>query len=133
MIGDVTKQQMTISRACSALQVSREGFYKWKNRVQPKDSNTILKKEIQGIALEFPCYGYRRITKELHRRGLQVNHKRVLRIMREKNIICRRKKAFKPVTTQSNHDCRTYPNLLQDLPESCKRYEGYWLESTMGS
>ncbi len=115
MIGGITEKQMTISRACSTLQVSREGFYKWKNRDRPKDKNEILEKEIQGIALEFPFYGCRRITKELQRRGIAVNHKRILKIMREENILCRRKKAFKPVTTMSNHNCRIYPNLAKDL------------------
>lgn len=115
MISNVTEKQMTISKACSTMQVSREGFYKWKNRDQPKDQNAILGREIQGIALEFPFYGYRRITKELHRRDIQINHKRVLRIMREKNILCRRKKKFRPVTTQSNHNCRIYPNLAKDM------------------
>jgi HTH-like domain len=33
---------------------------------------------IQQIALEMPAYGYRRITQELHRRGMRINHKRVL-------------------------------------------------------
>ena len=38
--------------------------------------------------LEFPGYGYRRVTKELYRRGWSVNHKRVLRIMREESLLC---------------------------------------------
>ena len=47
-------------------------------------------------------YGYRTITKELGRRGLVINHKRVLRLMREDNLLCLRKKRFR-ATTNSNH------------------------------
>ncbi|MFW6173921.1 MAG: DDE-type integrase/transposase/recombinase, partial [Elusimicrobiota bacterium] len=51
----------------------------------------------------------------MRRRGIQANHKRILRIMREKNILCRRKREFRPVTTQSNHNCKVYPNLAKNL------------------
>lgn len=66
------------------------------------------------IALEFPKYGYRRVTKALHRQGEQVNHKRVHRIMKENNLLVRRKK-FRPITTQSGHGMKVYPNLARDL------------------
>lgn len=51
-----------------------------------------LRDAIQRIALEFPCYGWRRVTVELRRRGRTVNHKRVRRIMREDNLLCVRKR-----------------------------------------
>ncbi|MCD6209709.1 MAG: transposase [Methanophagales archaeon] len=41
--------------------------------------NIDVRNEIQRIAVEFPAYGYRRITAELRNRGYSVNHKRVLR------------------------------------------------------
>ena len=53
-----------------------------------------LRDAMQKIALESPCYGYRRITAELQRGGFDVNHKRVLRLMREDNLLCLRHKAF---------------------------------------
>src|SRR3989344_4452189 len=80
-----------------------------------QDLDKYLRKEIQGIALEFPFYGYRRVSKELGRRKLPVNHKKVLRIMREDNLLCRRKKAFRPVTTNSNHSYNIYPNLIKNI------------------
>ena len=47
-----------------------------------------VRSAIQQIALEHRRrYGYRRITAELHRRGMPVNHKRVARIMREDNLL----------------------------------------------
>jgi transposase InsO family protein len=69
-----------------------------------------LRDAIQQVALEFPAYGYRRITRELNRRGFAVNHKRVLRLMRHDNLLCLRRKSF-VVTTDSRHSLRVYPNL----------------------
>ena len=68
--------------------------------------------QIQAIALEFPCYGYRRITAELQNRGYVVNHKRVLKLMHQEKLLCHKKK-FKPVTTDSTHGLPVYPNLLK--------------------
>jgi transposase InsO family protein len=73
-----------------------------------------LRDEIQRIALEFPCYGWPRMTAELRRRGWRVNHKRVYRLMREDNLLCLRKRKF-VVTTNSNHGLRVYPNLAAAL------------------
>ena len=53
-----------------------------------------LRDEIERIAIEWPRYGYRRITAELRRRGSQVNHKRVARIMRESSLQCQVKRKF---------------------------------------
>jgi len=47
-----------------------------------------VQSEIQKIALEHRGqYGYRRMTAELRRRGMLVNHKRVARIMRDDNLL----------------------------------------------
>jgi transposase InsO family protein len=73
-----------------------------------------LRDHIQRIAIKRPAYGYRRITEELHRDGQEVNHKRVLRIMREDNLLCLRTKGFL-VTTDSDHALPIYPNLAKDL------------------
>lgn len=74
------------------------------------DNDMELRNEIQKIALEMRSYGYRPVTEELHRRGINVNHKRVLRLMGEDNLLCIRRRAFVR-TTDSNHTLRVYPNL----------------------
>ena len=111
----IEDKQIPIAKACSALKFSRSNFYKWRNDDKQEDLDKYLRKEIQGIALEFPFYGYRRVSHELKRRELIVNHKKVLRLMREDNLICRRKKAFRPVTTDSNHNYNIYPNLIKNI------------------
>lgn len=104
---------LPISRSCQALRVSRSGYYKWRTQLKiiPYDDMD-LKNQIQRIALEFPGYGYRRITAELQNCGYEVNRKCVLRLMRQDNLLCLKKK-FKPVTTDSNHGLPVYPNLLK--------------------
>src|SRR6266852_672462 len=90
--------------------LSRAGYYRW--RVPPPSFpvEMELRDAMQQVALEFPAYGYRRITFELNRRGFAVNHKRVLRLMRADNLLCLRHKSF-VVTTDSRHNLPVYPNL----------------------
>ena len=73
-----------------------------------------LRDEMQKIALESPAYGYRRITKELQKRNFDVNHKRVLRMMRDDNLLCVRRRAF-VVTTDSRHSLPVYPNVARGI------------------
>ena len=111
----ISKEKFAINRICPVIGVNRSSYYNWKNHPLNVDNNVYLRKEIQNIALEFPFYGYRRITHELCRRKIIVNSKRVRKIMKEDNLICRRKKAFRPVTTDSNHSFKVYPNLTKNL------------------
>lgn len=69
---------------------------------------------IHSIALEMRSYGYRPITKELRRRGVIINSKVVLRLLREDNLLCLRRHAF-VATTDSKHKLTVYPNLARDL------------------
>jgi transposase InsO family protein len=73
-----------------------------------------LRDQIQKIALAFPAYGYRRITRELGRRGWAVNHKRVLRLMRQDNLLCLRRKSFLR-TTDSGHSLPVFANVAATL------------------
>ena len=100
------------ARACTLLEVNRGVYYAWKHREPSGACNREITSAIHAIALEFPGYGYRRITAELRRRQTLANHKRVLRLMREEHLLCRRK-SFKPHTTNSNHGLPLYPNLAQ--------------------
>jgi len=72
--------------------------------------------KIEAIVLEWPRYGYRRVTEELNdTHQMHVNHKRVSRIMRENGLQCRVKKKWWIQTTDSNHRFRIYPNRLRKL------------------
>jgi transposase InsO family protein len=104
---------MSALRMCDLGHVSRAGFYRLDPKVKTADDSLDLRDEIQQIALAFPYYGRARITAELRRRGWEVNHKRVGRIMREDNLLCLRRRKF-VATTDSNHNLRVYPNLAKD-------------------
>ncbi|CDX24816.1 IS3 element protein InsF (fragment) [Mesorhizobium plurifarium] len=70
---------------------------------------------IQKLALGNAHYGYRRIGALLRREGWQVNHKCVLRIMREDNLLCLRTRPFVPATTNSRHGWQVVPNLARGM------------------
>src|SRR5256885_3354680 len=94
--------------------LSRAGFYRWRVPHQVTPVEMDLRDAMQKIALESPVYGYRRITAELQQQGFEVNHKRVLRMMREDNLLCVRQRKF-VVTTDSRHNLPVYPNLARDM------------------
>src|SRR5437773_4161361 len=72
---------LSIERMCQLVPVSRRSFYRSLKEQQPAEEELEVRSAIQQIALEHRRrYGYRRITAELHRRGMQINHKRVVRI-----------------------------------------------------
>ena len=104
-----------LERLCRLGQVSRAGFYRWRDTPEAVDRDLDLRDEIQRIALEFPYYGWPRVTRELRDRGWRVNHKRVYRIMREDNLLCLRRRKFVAVTTDSNHGRPIYPNLAREI------------------
>jgi putative transposase len=104
-----------LQRLCALAKVSRAGFYRWRREPPAEDGDIDLRDEIQRIALEWPCYGWRRVTAELRRHGWTVNHKRVRRIMREDNLLCLRRRKFLVTTTDSNHNQPVYPNLAGEL------------------
>jgi len=104
-----------LERLCQLALVSRAGFYRWKEAPAATDADLDLRDEIQRIALEFPYYGWPRITAELEKRGCPANHKRVYRIMREDNLLCLRRRKFVMATTNSNHTRPIYPNLARGM------------------
>lgn len=102
---------LSIERMCHLAGVSRAGFYRSLQQQQPMEEEMEVRSLIQQIVLSHRRrYGYRRITAELHRRGRRVNHKRVLRLMREDSLLAVQPRAFK-VTTDSDHDLEIYLNL----------------------
>jgi putative transposase len=106
---------LSIERMCQMVPVSRRSFYRSLKEQQPVEEEMEVRSAIQQIALAHRRrYGYRRITAELHRRGMQINHKRVVRIMREDNLLGLQPERFK-VTTDSNHKFEVYLNLASRM------------------
>jgi putative transposase len=113
-IRGAAKEGKAVTALCAMTGLNRAGFYRWRLPRQGIPVEMELRDEMQKIALESPSYGYRRITAELRRRNFGVNHKRVLRMMREDNLLCARRRAF-VTTTDSRHDLPIYPNLAAGM------------------
>ena len=93
------------------MKLPRRTYY-YKPKKKPSDQ--ALTARMEQICLDFPRYGYRRVTKQLQREGWLINHKKVVRIMREKAWSCRPRKRKWISTTDSNHNFKVYPNLIKD-------------------
>jgi putative transposase len=106
---------LSIERMCQLAKVSRAGFYRSLQERMPEEEGMEVRSAIQQIALEHRRrYGYRRVTRELRRRGMLVNHKRVARILREDNLLAVQPKRF-VTTTDSNHRLEIYLNLARRM------------------
>jgi transposase InsO family protein len=106
--------QLSARRLCSLLGVARSWYYERPTNPIQNERDVALRDAIEQIVLEFPGYGYRRVTKALARKGWIVNHKRVRRVMRQESLLCQLKRRF-VATTDSGHTLRTYPNLVAGL------------------
>jgi putative transposase len=80
----------------------------------PAITDARLVELIGDIQDEFPGYGYRRVTRELARRGIAINHKRIARVMRANGLCVKPKRRFVR-TTDSNHDLPIFPNLYRNV------------------
>lgn len=100
---------------CGLLAVSASSYY---YEPMPGDDLSLLVL-IEDVLLQFPRYGYRRVTEQLNRRPncAPVNHKRVLRVMQEHDLIQIVKQRV--ATTNSQHEYKRYPNLLKGLQITC--------------
>jgi len=90
-------------------------YYTSRSQEARLEEDVALRDRIERIVVEFPGYGYRRVTHELQRQGQRVNHKRVLRLMRQAELLCRRRRRF-VATTNSHHGFHVYPNLARRTP-----------------
>jgi putative transposase len=106
---------LSIERMCQLAPVSRAGFYRSLQDRTPHEEEMEVRSSIQAIAVEHRRrYGYRRITAELRRRGMVVNHKRVARMMREDNLLAVQPRTFR-VTTDSAHTLEVFLNLARRM------------------
>jgi transposase InsO family protein len=107
-----TDVALTIQARCHLAGVPRSSYYRQQDREKIQPDGVV--QEVRQVCGEYPRYGYRRVTKELVRRGTQANHKRVLALMRKENLLCRIKRRFVH-TTDSRHGLPIYPNMARTL------------------
>jgi len=108
------------------MNLARSTFYRRRKTRNPDrmKSEADLIDRIETICLEFPRYGYRRVTEQLKRDRWLVNHKKVLRLMRESDLLCRVKRRWTK-TTDSQHGFPRYPNLIKGT--NISRLNQVWL------
>ena len=109
-----TETQLPVSQMCGIAEVSRAGYYRFLEPEKPCPEDLKLRDAMHQVALEWPCYGSRRMARELRDRGWKVNRKRLQRLMREDNLLCVAKRKF-VFTTNSAHDLPVYPNLAREM------------------
>jgi putative transposase len=102
-----------VEQQCQVAEVSRAGFYRHLQQAQPKQADLLLRARLQELAVaHHRLRGYRMLTALLRREGHLVNHKRVLRLMREDSLLSLRRKKY-VFTTDSAHTFPIYPNLAR--------------------
>ena len=106
---------LTVERICMLAGVSRAGYYRHWAGSEPRAEETAVRDAVQRVAIANRRYGYRRIAAQLRRDGLLVNRKRVLRLMRQDNLLCLRTRPFVPKTTNSDHGWCVVQNLTRRM------------------
>jgi len=106
---------LSIERMCQLANVSRAGFYRSLQEHEPAEEDIEVRSAIQEIFAQHKRrYGYRRVSAELRRRGMLVNHKRVARLMREDNLMAVQPQSF-IITTDAEHELEVYLNLASRM------------------
>jgi putative transposase len=104
-----------VERQCQLAEVSRAGFYRFLQQTAPEQADLLLRARLQALAVaHHRLRGYRMLTALLRREGRVVNHKRVLRLMREDNLLSLRRMRY-VFTTDSRHNWPIYPNLARHV------------------
>jgi putative transposase len=103
----------TVTRGCQLMNLPRSSYYYRSKTPETSSEQRALTDRIEGIAEEFSRYGYRKVTAQLRREGLLVNHKKIQRIMRERGLGVKRRRRFVR-TTDSHHPYPVYPNLIKE-------------------
>jgi putative transposase len=121
-----TQGGLAIRDMCETAGVSRASYYRNWRRREPRQEEVGLRDAIQRLALKDRHCGYRRISKSLKDEGWAVNHKRVLRLMRQDNLLSIRRRRF-IITTDSAHNWRVYPNLARTMVLNLNGINQLWV------
>lgn len=104
-----------MSKMCQVLGVSRSGYYAWRQRSpsQREVANQALGEQIREVFdYSRQTYGSPRVHAELRRRGIICSRHRVARLMRQQGLAARKRRGWRPVTTQRQAGTPVAPNLL---------------------
>lgn len=112
---DAEKAQFPVLLLCKVLGVSRSGFYAWRARPASQRGKTdaeLAQEIVEVHAVSRGTYGSPCVHAELRARGLRVGKKRIARLMRDRGLAARKRRRFRPKTTDSNHHLPIAENVL---------------------
>ena len=104
----------SIRRGCEVIELPRSTYYYRSTAKAAAISDACLIEWIDEIHIEFAGYGYRRVSRELCKRGHRVNHKRVARVMKAHGLGIKPRRRFVR-TTDSDHDFPVFANLYRNV------------------
>lgn len=111
---DENKRIFEVGVMCGVLQVSRSGYYAWRDR--PTSPRAVESSRLGALVAEVHAasrknYGAPRVHAELRARGEKCGRHRVARLMRERELHGRVRRRYR-TTTKSDPRARVAPNLL---------------------
>ena len=91
MIALPLTRQYAVATVCRVLDLPRSSFYAFQSRQSraAPAGDMQLKQVLETVAAQWPRYGYRRLTREMQRRGFRVGYTRIRRLMAEMGIVGR--------------------------------------------
>jgi transposase InsO family protein len=111
----ITEHDLPAAAACDALEVSRSGYYAWRDRPASDQRlrRTSLAVKIRAVhADNRGVYGSPRVWKVLKAAGEAVSRNTVAKVMRVQGLRGKAKRKFVPRTTDSAHGQPIAPNVL---------------------
>jgi putative transposase len=118
MTSEATESNSDVQRLCGLAGLPRATYYRHLNKRSREAADCELRDQLQRICLKHPFYGYRRVTATIRRKGMVVNAKKVLRLMREDNLLAQRRAPFLKPPAERPRDIVVVPNLVRGLVPS---------------
>lgn len=112
---DVEKAHHKIVDMCAWLEVSRSGYYEWRNRpisMAEKRRERLSSVIVAVFDANHETYGYRRIHAVLQRSGERAAPELVRRLMRDLDLETCQPRPWRPITTDADHHHRI-PDLVE--------------------
>lgn len=120
--------EFAIVTLCQLMGVSTSGYYAARKRLPSAraEADEKVATQIREIHVAHRGrYGAPRVRAELSDRGVHCGRRRVARLMRREGLRGVQKRAFRPKTTQSDHDQPIAPNRRPECP--CTQPDQVWL------
>jgi putative transposase len=141
---DQHKATWPLKAMCTALGVSKSGYYASKQRITGQAQQAKVKaQEALQTAIKQQSqrhkqrYGRPRMTDQLKKLGFAVNHKRIGKEMKRLDLQCKLRRKYKICTTDSKHSYGLAPNILerrftQDAPNKAWAADITYIHTAQG-